>query len=113
MSEGTNSGACRFCEQTKIITTEDRKVYPTVEDADELAALTCVCEDGRKYREAKRQEVKNLQFIDFVEHGLLEYMRENDLKAISVQDDNGNRGQLLRMEKGDTKITTSLKKVVG
>ena len=112
MCEGT-SGACRFCGQTKIISREDKLVYPGIEDADELAALTCVCEDGRTYREAKRQEVNNLEFINFVEHDLKDYMDDNDLKAISVQDDNGNRGSLLRLEKGNVKIVTTLKKVVG
>lgn len=107
------SGICKHCGQSKIITDEDRKVYPNVKDTEELASLTCVCEDGRKYREAKRQEVVNMQFISFVKNDLLEFMRENDLKRMSVVDDNGNYAVLLRLEKGDTKITTSLKEVVG
>lgn len=39
-------------------------------------------------------------------------MKENDYKRVVVQDSHGNTAALLRMEKGDIKITTSLKKII-
>jgi hypothetical protein len=113
MSDNQKTGTCRHCGQTAIISDDTRKVYEGIEDVDELATLSCQCEDGRDYREAKRQEIVNLQFISFSENGLLAFMRANNLKHIKIADMNGNSAFAMRLEKGgDVKIITSLKKVV-
>lgn len=106
------TGVCKMCRQSVMIAPDMEAEYPSVTEIDELATLECCCEEGKKWREAKRQEITNTQFVSYAEHELAEFMKENDYKRVVVQDSHGNTAALLRMEKGDIKITTSLKKII-
>lgn len=106
------NGVCKNCGQTIILSEDLCAEYPNVTEADELASLTCECEAGKKWREAKKQEVINIAFTNYAEHDLVDFMRSQDYKRVLVQDKYGNTASLFKMEKGDIKITTSLKRII-
>lgn len=112
LDNGIKTATCKICGQTVMLQEETREMYPSITDPDELASMACQCEGGEKWREAKRQEAINMAFVKYAERGLADFMRENSYKRVMVVDENGNTASLWRMEKGDIKITTSLKKII-
>lgn len=106
------NGACKMCGQGTLLTDELKGQYPGVTEADELATLACSCDAGKKWREAKKQERINAEFINYAEHDLVDFMRDQEFKIVYVQDNYGNSVRLLRMEKGEIKIATQLKKII-
>ena len=112
LDNGIKTATCKICGQTVMLSDEARAAYPTITDPDELASMNCQCEGGERWREAKRQEAINMDFVQYAERSLAEFMRDNNFKRVLVVYDYGNTASLWRMEKGDIKITTSLKKII-
>lgn len=112
LDNGVKTATCKICGQTVMLSDEAREAYPTIKDPDELASMNCQCEGGEKWREAKKQEANNNAFVKYAEHGIADFMRDNGYKRVLVVDEYGNTASLLRMEKGDIKITTSPKKII-
>lgn len=106
------TATCKMCGQGSLLTDELKTEYPGVSETDELATLACTCEQGKKWREAKRQERINAGFISYAEHELVDFMKDRDYKVVMVKDNYGNMASLLKLEKGDIKITTQLKKII-
>ena len=112
LENGVETATCKICGQTVMLSDDARELYPNITDPDELASMNCQCEGGEKWREAKKQEAINMAFVKRAERDLADFMRENEYKRVLVVDGYGNTASLLRMEKGDIKITTSLKKII-
>lgn len=102
-----NQGTCRFCGQTHLFDPAEVE-GKTQEELNGMAAYECECEGA----EAAREIEENRRFQEFAKTEVLQFMQAHDLKQISIRDSRGNSTVLLRMEKGDVRITTTIKEII-
>ena len=73
-----------------------------------MAAYECECEGADAHRDVE----DNKRFEQFAKTEVKDFMETHKLKRILVGDERGNKADLLRMEKGDIKVSTTLKEFI-
>lgn len=102
-----NQGACKYCGQERVFD-EDQVKGRSQEELDSMASYECECEGAEAHRDVE----DNKRFEQFADTEVKEFMEKHGLKGIVVKDARGNKADLLRMEKGDIKVSTTTKKFI-